>query len=94
MEITSRVGDENGQACQETDIKDRESISSDEIPKDRDKGGKQDTGELMTAPDLFNTKGKEVYMWPVWQEFLSAMSPEEAQIHPLGPKALLMHRVW
>lgn len=62
LEVMSRVGDENGQACQETDIKDRESISSDEIPKDRDKGGKQDTGELMTAPDLFNTKGKEVYM--------------------------------
>ncbi|XP_021441538.2 zinc finger protein 408 isoform X1 [Oncorhynchus mykiss] len=47
LEVTSRVGDENGQACQETDIKDRENISAGEIPKDSDKG---------TAPDLFNIR--------------------------------------
>ncbi|XP_036836468.1 zinc finger protein 408 isoform X2 [Oncorhynchus mykiss] len=56
LEITSRVGDENGRACQETDIKAGENISSDEIPKDLDKGGKQDTEEFMMAPDLFNTR--------------------------------------
>ncbi|XP_010880358.2 zinc finger protein 408 isoform X2 [Esox lucius] len=55
-EIAPGVGDENGHAGLKTTINNRENTSSDEVPKDIDKGEMKDPVELVTGPKLFKTR--------------------------------------